>query len=127
MKVAVIGSRSFNDYMLLSEELKKYEISCIISGGAKGADQLAERYALKHNIPTVIFEAKWNDLSHPNAVIKKNSWGKEYDAMAGKRRNKDIVNAADCIIAFWDGRSPGTQDSIDFAKKLEKPLIVIPF
>jgi hypothetical protein len=45
MKTAVIGSRRFNDYALLQQTLDTYTISQIISGGAKGADTLAEQYA----------------------------------------------------------------------------------
>ena len=49
MKLAIVGSRTFNDYELLKDEvdklLKKYNITEIVTGGARGADTLAEQYA----------------------------------------------------------------------------------
>lgn len=59
MKVAIIGSRNFSDYDLLAETLDNLPISLIISGGAKGADSLAECYASSHNIETLIFKADY--------------------------------------------------------------------
>lgn len=49
-KVAVIGSRAFDDYDLLSDTLADYDILQIISGGAKGADSLAKKYAKSNGI-----------------------------------------------------------------------------
>jgi len=111
MKVAIIGSREFYDYDLLCKSLEhvKDKITLIISGGARGADSLAERFALENNIPTRIFKPDWDRL------------GKR----AGFMRNKDIVSNADVIIAFWNGVSPGTASSIDLAEEYEKPIKVI--
>jgi hypothetical protein len=50
MIVAVGGSRAFNDYDLLKRTLDKYDISEIVSGGAKGADFFSKRYATERNI-----------------------------------------------------------------------------
>ena len=54
MKLAIIGSRDFNDYEFLCDELKPYlhKITLVISGGAKGADSLGEKWAKDNNIPT---------------------------------------------------------------------------
>lgn len=123
-KVAVIGSRKFEDYDLLKKELDKiYNISCIVSGGASGADSLAENYAEENNIETLIYKADWNDMSEP-CVVGKNPYG-EYNKLAGFKRNTQIVEDADLIVAFWDGISKGTKDSIDKAKKLNKKIIVV--
>ena len=46
MKVAVIGSRSFTDYDLVISILDEFDISAVVSGGAKGADSLGEKYAI---------------------------------------------------------------------------------
>ena len=108
MIAAVVGSRNFTNYDQLSEELSKYNIHEIVSGGAIGADSLAERYALEWEIPIRIFKPDW-------------STGRG----AGLARNTDIINAADIIIAFWDGISTGTKDSINKAKKAGKQLIII--
>lgn len=113
MRVAVIGSRGFTNYNLLSDVLTKFsneqKLTTIISGGAQGADKLAEVYAKTNNIPIIIYPADW--AKHGRA--------------AGPIRNKQLVNDADYIIAFWDGKSPGTLSSINFAKGLNKPVNII--
>ncbi len=115
MKVGVIGSRSFTDYDLLKSELDKIrevsEITCIVSGGATGADLLGERYAKEHKIPTKIFFPDW----------------KKFGKRAGFLRNSDIVRNSTIIIAFWNGASSGTLDSINKAKDLDIPVTVILF
>ncbi|MCD6337050.1 MAG: DUF2493 domain-containing protein [Candidatus Marinimicrobia bacterium] len=109
MKYAVIGSRNFNHYDELERELEKHDISEIVSGGAKGADQFAERYAQEKSIPIEII---------------KPDWGK-YGKAAGVIRNKEIINSYDAVIAFWDGKSQGTKSSIDFAEKSSKQVTII--
>jgi hypothetical protein len=109
MKVAVVGSRNFQDYDLLKQILAEYEITEIVSGGAKGADSLGEKYAKEHNLPIEIFKPDWKRLGRG----------------AGPARNKTIVENADFVIAFWDGVSKGTQSSINIAKKLNKALRIV--
>ena len=111
--VAVIGSRSFNDYVVLCAALDKLVKSddVIVSGGARGADELAERYAKEHNLQTIIHLPDW----------------KTYGRAAGFVRNKKIVNDADIVIAFHDGFSKGTQNSIDLAKRTNKPTMIIEY
>ena len=109
MKVAVIGSRSFNDYAEVQRILKSLTITELISGCAAGADTLGERYANENNIPTKIFLPDWE------------THGKS----AGFIRNADNINNADLIVAFWDGESKGTKDSIDKANKANKKTIII--
>jgi hypothetical protein len=109
MKVAVIGSRGFDDYELVKTALSPLTIILLVSGGAKGADSLGERYAKENNIETLIFKPDWE----------------KHGKAAGMIRNTDIVNNADTIIAFWDGESKGTKDSITKAEKLGKNTIII--
>jgi len=110
MKLAVVGSRDFSAYGLLRDELNKIEeITEIVSGGARGADSLAEFYAKKHGIKPVVFEANWIAFGKP----------------AGNIRNTSIVNYCDQLIAFWDGHSSGTKDSINKAKAQGKLLKIV--
>ena len=130
MKVAIIGSRSFDDYELVKYTMKAYfdETKQIISGGAKGADELAERWSeefLKEK--AIVIKPNWSDLSHPNALIKHNRNGEKYDATAGIRRNEKIVREADLIIAFWDEKSKGTHHVIRYARQLKKRLQVVKY
>jgi len=111
MKVAVIGSRSFNDYERVKQTLSSMTITLIISGGAKGADTLAERYAKENGIPTKIFLPDWE--KHKKA--------------AGFIRNTDIINEAEVVVAFWDNSSRGTLDSINKAKTQNKKVIIVSF
>lgn len=128
MKIAIIGSRDFKDYKLLEKILSvETDISCIISGGAKGADTLGVKYAMEHSIPYKVFLADWKDLSFPDAVIKETIKGVKYDAKAGIRRNKQIIENCDKVIAFWDGTSPGTFDSLQKAKKLNKEIKIVKY
>ena len=113
MKAAVIGSRTFDDYCLLKKTLDELypQIDLIVSGGASGADSLAERYAKEEGIRTLIFKPDW----------------KKFGRAAGMIRNKDIVENSDIVIAFWDGVSRGSKNSIDYAIKLNKKLKIVRF
>jgi len=114
MKLAVVGSRGFTDIEVFKETLEDYLSenkiwpTLIISGGAGGVDTLAELWAKEMSIPTKIFKADWN--THGKA--------------AGMLRNTTIVDTADKVIAFWDGTSRGTKDSINKAKVSKKLLII---
>jgi hypothetical protein len=113
MKIAVVGSRTFNDREKLFKELDLFHlakpISLIISGGARGADQLAEDWAQERGISTQIFIPDWE------------THGKS----AGFIRNADIIRSCDECIAFWDGKSRGTLHSINLAKAKKIPLKII--
>lgn len=108
MKVAVIGSRGFNNYELIKETLSSLDITLVVSGGAMGADTLGERYARENGIPTKIFKPDWTK-----------------GRGAGFLRNTDIINEADTVVAFWDGKSRGTLDSIKKAEKQGKKVLII--
>lgn len=108
MKTAIIGSRTFNDYAFLKSVCRQYDITAVISGGAIGADSLGEQYAQEMNIPTTIFKPDWD----------------KYGRRAGVIRNKDIIENADIVIAFWDGVSRGTGHSIKLSQKLNKKTII---
>jgi hypothetical protein len=113
MKLAVVGSRGFNDYELLKSKLDKIHsvkpISVIVSGGAQGADSLGERWARENRIEILIFLPEWD----------------KYGKSAGYKRNVQIIESADAVIAFWDGESKGTQHSINIAKEKNKPTAII--
>ncbi len=106
MKVIIAGSRSFDNYVLLSSVCdnvipKGLHYIEIISGTSKGADKLGENYAWERNYGLKKFPADWD----------KN--GKA----AGYIRNEEMAKYADALIAFWDGESKGTKHMINLAKK----------
>ena len=105
-RVIIAGGRDFNDYSLLQQHVDRWlsrvtdEIA-IVSGGARGADVLGERYANERGLAINIYPADWN----------------RYGKGAGFIRNKEMAQNADALIAFWDGRSPGTKNMIELAKQ----------
>lgn len=131
MKIGIVGSRTFKDYAFLEKTmdafLEFYGSFLVVSGGAEGADTLAVRWANNRDLPwPVVYNAYWFDLNHPDAVIKTRSDGTQYDAMAGFRRNQQIVNDVDLLVAFMDEKNPtpGTSDTIQRAKKKGTPVMV---
>lgn len=107
MKLAVIGSRG-----LTSIDIGKYipkNVTEIVSGGAKGIDVLAKQYALVNNIKLVEFLPDYS----------------KYGRFAPLKRNQDIVNYADEVFAFWDGKSKGTKYVIDYCAKTSKKCTII--
>ena len=111
-KVVIAGSRGFSNYKLLKEtcdkylrEKKKTHNVIVVSGHARGADTLGEKYASDEDLDLEIYPADW----------------KKYGKSAGFMRNEQMANIADAVIAFWNGESHGTKHMIDIAneKKLE--------
>lgn len=123
-KCIIAGSRSITDYSLVcfAVEDSGFPINEIVCGEAKGVDSLGKTYAKNNNIPVKSFPADWNDLSHPDAVIKTNSRGQKYDALAGHRRNKQMADYATHLILIWDGKSSGSANMLKLAK--EKNLTI---
>jgi hypothetical protein len=112
MKLAIIGSRSFTNIELAEQVFVSFfpqdRVSLIVSGGAKGADLIGKELAKKHSIELLEFLPDWHGL------------GKS----AGFIRNRKIVESSDMVLAFHDGTSRGTQNSLDIAKQLKKPVLV---
>lgn len=113
MKVAIVGSRTFNDYekfhsLLIRNTRLSPSWEKIVSGGATGTDQLAERLAKEYQIELKVIYPNW----------------KEHGKSAGPLRNKEIVDGSDLVIAFWDGASAGTKSTIKLAKQAKKHTII---
>ena len=112
MKLIVAGSRTVDDYSAVEIEIvERFHVPSlhIISGGAKGADRLAERFAYKHGLPIDIVPAEWDT----------------YGKSAGYRRNQVMAAMGDELIAFWDGHSKGTKHMIDIALSVGIPVTII--
>lgn len=104
MKVAIVGSRN-----LIVDDLQVFlpeGVTEIVSGGARGIDTCAKEYALAHDIKLTEFLPDY----------------KRYGKSAPLRRNIQIVNYADKVLAFWDGKSRGTRFTIAACFKLNKKL-----
>ena len=109
MKVAIIGSRN-----LRVNNLAKYlpnGLTEIVSGGARGIDACAKEYAQKNKIKITEFLPEYD----------------KYGKVAPLKRNLQIIEYSDMMIAFWDGKSRGTKYVIENCKNLNKKIkILIP-
>lgn len=115
VRIIVAGSRDFSDYKLLkekvSEKIASYNTTNtpvrIISGTARGADQLGADFAKWEHYELSEFPADWG----------------LYGKSAGYRRNVEMAQFAvangniGVLIAFWDGKSRGTKWMIDIANR----------
>lgn len=105
MKIAITGSRGITNQSLVDNLLDFYKDVCdlIIHGGCENSpDILAENWAQKNKIKTEIIRPDYK--KYPN----------RYAPIA---RNKEIVDKADILLAFWDYKSKGTKSTIEFAHK----------
>ena len=120
IKVIIAGSREFDNYDLLAKKVdfflqnkinktKLYSNIEIVSGTAKGADTLGEKYAKERGFALKQFPADWE----------------LYGKRAGYVRNKQMRDYADICIVFWDGKSRGSKHMIDLAKETNMPVRVV--
>ena len=106
MKIAIVGSRD-----IIVADIGKYvsDGDEIVSGGAVGVDACAAEYAKKHGMKLTVFLPQYARYGRAAPIV----------------RNKEIVDYADRIVVFWDGKSKGTQSVIQYAEKRGKPCEVI--
>ena len=115
MNIAIIGSRTFDNYELMKSTVNNYvnqndvEINCVVSGGAKGADTLAEKFANEYDLETIVYKPDWGRLGRGAALA----------------RNTQIIDHSDIVFAFWNGTSTGTKDSITKAHKKNKIVVMV--
>lgn len=115
MKVIIAGSRNFNDYELLKAELNvlihHQKVEEVVSGTAKGADKLGEKWANEYGFSIKRFPANWD----------------EFGKSAGYIRNEEMAKYATHCVVFWDGESKGTKHMINLAEKhnLKTKVILI--
>jgi len=106
MKLAIIGSRNIH-----IDDLSPYvpaDCDEIISGGARGVDTCAAEYARVHGLKLTEILPDYQKFGRAAPIV----------------RNRAIVEAADAVVALWDGSSRGTKSVIDFCKKTSKPCLV---
>ena len=107
MKLLIAGSRSITDFDLAPHI--PAEVDTIISGGACGIDDLAEQYADLHRLSKYIMRPRY-DL---------------YGRAAPLKRNEQMVDIADYVLIIWNRRSKGTEHTIKYTQKINKPLKLI--
>ena len=110
MRVIIAGSRDITSYAAVQFAVKDsgFNITEVVSGGARGVDRLGERYAEDNNIPIQLFLPDWN----------RDGIG------AGFIRNTQMAAYADALIAIWDGVSKGTKHMIKTMERENKKVFV---
>ena len=105
MKVLICGSRGWTneEYMRrVFKQLLNKGMQTLITGGARGADKMAEKIATELGVPNIVIPAKW----------------KEYGAVAGMIRNSEMLKLEpDLVVAFFLGATRGTRDTVHKAIK----------
>ncbi len=115
LNIAICGCREYNDKNVFIKfvdnclaEINKGHKVIILSGHCSGVDAMAEDYAKSNGYEIQLYPAEWA----------------RYGKGAGPKRNLQMANDADAVIAFWDGHSRGTKNMIDTAEKLNKRVYV---
>lgn len=113
-RVIIAGGRDFSDYEFLERTMDKLLINvtddiAVVCGMARGADTLGEQYAKCRGFSVNYFPAEWD----------------KYGRYAGYRRNEQMAQNADALVAFWDGQSRGTKHMIDLAYRYGLKVRVI--
>ncbi len=114
IRIIIAGGRDFTDYDYFNNWMdsflpkEKHHME-IVSGGAKGVDAMAERFAQEQNVPVKIFPADW----------------KSYGRAAGPKRNQQMAEYATMLIAFWDEKSAGTKSMIKLAFRSKVKMIFV--
>lgn len=103
VRTIIAGSRHLTDPELVERAViaSGFKISVVLSGRARGIDQLGEGWAKKNGTPVELYPANWN----------------EHGRAAGPLRNREMVSKAEALIAVWDGVSRGTEDCIAEARR----------
>lgn len=116
-KVIIAGSRDFDKYEYLryccDKILKGIQPSQIeiVSGTARGADKLGEKYAKEKGFKLKRMPAEW----------------KKFGKSAGFKRNAEMAIYGTHLIAFWDGKSRGTKNMINIARKNQVVVKVVEY
>lgn len=120
MKICIIGSRSIDKaefvIPILDRFMKDHVVGTpvILSGGAKGVDQITKSYAKANNINLVEF------LPY-HLIDNRTPFSSKYFFL----RNKQMIDNADKVLIIWDTRSKGTEYGIKYAQKIKVPVMVI--
>lgn len=128
MKLGITGSRSITEfdfipYFTMQDKdfrafcrrhgLGRRKITAVITGGARGIDTLAFQAAERAGIRNIQF------------LPDRTKFRGKTILRAFQARNEQIVNVCDVLIAVWDGRSRGTENTLVYAQKVNKPAFLI--
>lgn len=126
MRVIIAGSRSMLGTDIIAEAVLRsgFHITEVVEGEAPGVDRLARRWAETNGIAVKPMPANWNDVTHSDAVIRYR-YGRPYDVRAGFRRNAEMADYADALIAIWEDESNGTENMLEQMWTRKKPFYLL--
>jgi hypothetical protein len=104
LKTIIAGSRTITDLRIVEKAIEEsgFKIAEVVCGGARGVDDLGRKWAGNgHRVPVKLFPDRWS----------------QFGKSAGHRRNFEMCEYADALIAVWDGKSPWTKNIIEIARK----------
>lgn len=114
MRLIVTGGRDYCEtahiFFALDDLHERKTVSVLIEGEADGLDVRAKAWARQRGIDIDPYPAPWDDLHHPDAVVRFRRDGTPYDVNAGPRRNQQMIDDGkpDYGMVFPGGR--GTAD-----------------
>ncbi len=110
MKLAIVCSKTFDDYEYLKNILQWHIISCtqMLGGGAKNSINLVKRYAVERGILFKEFATNWDQIGNS----------------AGYAKDQQIANTCNELVAFWDKKSQDTKHVVDLVDKTGKPVYI---
>lgn len=111
MLLVIAGSRTAKESHVRQALMRcpwTKDITRVISGTAHGADKFGEKFAKENNIEVIQFPADWD----------------KYGMSAGPRRNREMAENADALLAVWDGISKGTHSMLNYAKKYGLKIMI---
>ena len=111
LNIVICGSRNFHNYAELEKVLDGIlagvNVKHIITGDARGTDEIAHYYGKIKGYNTLKFRANWT----------------KFGRKAGPIRNRQMAEVAHATIAFWDGASPGTKNMLAEARRARHEYI----
>lgn len=112
-KVIIAGGRNFNNFPLLRTKMDEFLVNkikthqiVIVSGGARGADTLGEKYGKLKGFKIIRIKANWN----------------KHGKAAGFVRNKEMLDIANGVVCCWDKVSKGTGHLVKITKQTSTPI-----
>lgn len=115
MKVGIVGSRGFADLSAVAAYVRGLPPgTTVVSGGAQGVDSVAEKEAERLGLATEIYRVDTVGVSSRGEFARR-----------AHARNQIIVDVSDRLVAFWDGQSRGTADTIRRAGEASKEVEVV--
>lgn len=132
-RILIAGTRSYDDTDHFNKTMEeiigsfkgKGEVAFISGAAPSGADKLIIDWCVEHNYPCCLFKADWDNIDTKEAIVKTNSSGKKYNAMAGFERNEQMAEYASQGYLFWDKKSSGTKDMLARLKAKHIPFLLI--